>query len=207
MRISKGTCAILVIFLVLLLDQALKFWVKTHMELGESIKFTNWFYLSFTENNGMAFGWEFFDKIFLTIFRIAASIAIAWYLFRLRRSVYKTGYVVCIALIFAGAVGNIIDCVFYGVIFNGSYGQVAAFFPPEGGYAPLLHGRVVDMFYFPLVKTTWPAWVPYWGGEEFVFFRPVFNIADASISVGVVVLLLFYRKTLSQSLEQKKVHE
>ncbi len=207
MRFSKTAWTILVIFLVLLADQVLKFWVKTHMELGESIKITNWFYIYFTENNGMAFGWEFFDKIFLTIFRIVASVAIAWYLFELKKNNYKLGYMICIALIFAGAVGNIIDCIFYGKIFSGSYGQIATLFPPEGGYASWLHGRVVDMFYFPLIEGIWPSWVPYLGGQDFIFFRPIFNLADASISVGVAILLLFYRKTLSGSLERKKVHE
>ncbi len=212
MKLSKGTWAILVIFIVLLIDQSVKIWVKTHMQLYESIpgieeRPGRWFYLYFTENNGMAFGWEFFDKIFLTLFRLIASAAIAYYLWLLVKKGYRTGYLVCVSLIFAGAVGNIIDCVFYGVIFDSSYGQVATMFPPDGGYASFLHGRVVDMLYFPIIQTTWPSWVPFYGGESFVFFRPIFNIADASISVGIILLLLFFRKDLSSSLEKKETDE
>ncbi len=203
MKLSKGFWAIAVILLVLLADQILKIWVKTNMMLHESIHITDWFQIYFTENNGMAFGWEFFDKIFLTLFRIIASGAIVYYLYLLIKKNYGIGYIICVSLILAGAVGNIIDCVFYGVIFDHSYGQIATLFPPDGGYSSWLHGKVVDMFYFPIIKTTWPAWVPHFGGESFIFFRPIFNIADASISVGIIILLLFFRKNLSESLEKK----
>ncbi len=207
MKLSKGAWVTLVIILVLLIDQIIKIWVKTHMALGDSKEITSWFYIYFTENDGMAFGWKFFDKIFLTLFRLIASGAIVYYLWTLIKKQYRTAYLVCVALIFAGAVGNIIDCLFYGVIFNTSLGQVATFLPPEGGYSTWLHGQVVDMFYFPLIDTTWPSWMPFCGGEHFIFFRPIFNFADASISVGIIILLLFFRKDLSESLEKKESGE
>ena len=197
----KGWGAVLVIILLLLIDQVVKIWVKTHMYLGEEIYVTSWFRILFTENPGMAFGLEIFNKMFLTIFRIIAAGAIAWYMYIAVRQNVKFGYLVCVALIFTGASGNIIDCVFYGVYFGSSYGQVASFLPDGGGYASWLHGRVVDMLYFPLIDTTWPDWVPIWGGKDFVFFRPIFNIADSCICIGVFIVLLFYRKTLSYSLE------
>lgn len=206
MKYSKGWGAVLIIILLLLLDQALKIWVKTHMQLHDSIEITSWFYIYFTENPGMAFGMEVMSKLLLTIFRIIAVAFIAYYLFKLVKENYKMGYIACIALIFAGAVGNIIDSVFYGVIFDNSFGQVATLFPEGGGYGTWMHGKVVDMFYFPLIETTLPTWLPIWGGQDFIFFRPIFNIADSSICVGVFLLLLFYRHTLSKSLskEEKK---
>ncbi|MDF9829065.1 signal peptidase II [Parabacteroides sp. PF5-6] len=193
----------LIIILLLLLDQLLKIWIKTHMQLHESIEITSWFYIYFTENPGMAFGMEVMSKLFLTLFRIVAVIVIGYYLFTLVKKNFKMGYIACIALIFAGAVGNIIDSVFYGVIFDHSYGQVATFMPEGGGYATWLHGKVVDMFYFPLIETTFPDWLPIWGGDEFIFFRPIFNLADSAICVGVFLLLLFYRRTLSESLSKE----
>ena len=177
------------------------------MELGESIPIFSWFQLYFTENPGMAFGMEFFNKLVLSVFRIVAVVGIAYYLVQLIRKEYPLGYIVCIAMIFAGAFGNIIDSVFYGVLFNNSYGQVATFMPEGGGYAPLLHGKVVDMLYFPLIETTLPAWVPVWGGEEFVFFRPIFNLADSCICVGVFLLLIFHSRTLSFSLSKRSTPE
>ncbi|MDR2470123.1 MAG: lipoprotein signal peptidase [Tannerella sp.] len=187
-----------VVLLLLFLDQALKIWVKTHMQLHESIHIFSWFQIYFTENPGMAFGMELIDKRLLSIFRIIAAIAIGIYIIRqTRRQNVSFGYLVAMSMIFAGATGNIIDCVCYGVVFDHSYGQIAAFLPDGGGYAAWLHGKVVDMFYFPLIKTTFPSWLPGWGGEEFIFFRPIFNLADSSICVGVAILLLFYRRTLS----------
>ena len=194
----------MVILLVLIADQASKIWIKTHMQLYESIEVTKWFYIYFTENNGMAFGMELFGKLFLSLFRIVAIGFIGYYLFTLIRKNYPFGYIATIALIFAGAMGNIIDSVFYGVLFDHSYGQIATLFPPDGGYSTFLYGKVVDMLYFPLISTTLPEWVPIWGGEEFVFFRPIFNLADSSITIGVFILVLFYRKTMSMSMESHK---
>ena len=200
MNCSKGKGAVLIVMLLLLFDQLLKIWVKTHMELHESIEITPWFYICFTENPGMAFGIEVIGKLFLSLFRIVAVIFIGYYLWKLVKRNYAFGFIVCISMILAGAMGNIIDSVFYGVIFDHSYGQVATLFPPDGGYGTWLHGKVVDMFYFPLIETTLPKWLPIWGGQEFVFFRPIFNLADSSICVGVFLLLLFYRDTFSKSL-------
>ncbi len=188
-------------------DQALKIWVKLSMTLGEEIPMLgSWFNLYFTENNGMAFGLQFggeFGKLFLSIFRILAIIAIAVYLFILIRRNSRTGLVVSISLIFAGAVGNILDSTFYGVLFTQSTYHTLAVYTAEGqGYASWLHGRVVDMFYFPIIDftaATGPSWIPSWiyGSDgHFIFFRPIFNIADSSITVGVGWLLLFERKHL-----------
>lgn len=195
----------LIVLLVLLADQALKIWIKTHLQLHDSIEITEWFYLYFTENPGMAFGIEVIGKLFLSVFRIVAVGFIGYYLFRLVKQNYKFGYIACIALILAGALGNIIDSVFYGVVFDHSYGQVATFMPAGGGYASWLHGKVVDMFYFPLIQTVLPDWIPFWGGKEFVFFRPIFNLADSAICVGVFILILFYRHTLSESLSKEEM--
>ena len=203
MKGKKAWGAATVILLLLFRDQASKIWVKTHMQLHESLEIFSWFQLYFTENPGMAFGMEFLNKIVLSVFRIAAVVAIAYYLIRLVRRNYSFGFIACVALVFAGALGNIIDSVFYGVIFDHSYGQIATFMPAGGGYASLLHGKVVDMLYFPLIRTTLPDWLPIWGGEEFIFFRPIFNLADSSICVGGALLLLFYHRTLSKSLSRK----
>ena len=158
----------------------------------------NWFILHFTENEGMAFGMKFggeFGKIILSIFRIIAVIAIGWYLIKITRKKESIGLVLSISLIFAGAMGNIIDSAFYGIIFSEStFHNVAQLFPAEGGYGTFLHGKVVDMFYFPVIEGYYPDWFPVWGGSEFIFFRPVFNIADSSITVGVFILLFFQRK-------------
>lgn len=208
-RSSKGLIAVIVIFLVLLADQVLKIWVKTHMALYESIDITNWFKIYFVENNGMAFGIEFIGKLFLSVFRIVAVVFIGYYLYSLVKKNASRGYIACIALILAGALGNIFDSIFYGEIFTASYpGHVAELVSWGNGYASFLHGKVVDMFYFPLIEGSFPNWIPIWGGEEFIFFRPIFNLADSAISVGIVLLLIFYRKTLVDTLqthEDKKV--
>lgn len=205
MKLSRTTWSVSIIALILLIDQITKVWIKTNMALYESTEITSWFYIYFTENPGMAFGWELFDKMFLTVFRLIASGVLVYYLVKLIKKQYSLGYIVCVSMILAGAVGNIIDCLFYGLIFSESTPvQVASFLPESGGYASFLHGKVVDMLYFPLIKTTWPSWVPHFGGESFIFFRPIFNIADSAISVGIVWLLLFYRRELSLSLEKKE---
>jgi len=179
----KGyTKPLLIIFLVLLADQVLKTWIKTNMYMGQEFKIIgNWFIIHFTENNGMAFGLEFggeFGKLALSLFRIAAVGGIGYGLYYLIQKKYHRGLILNVALIFAGALGNIIDSVFYGVIYK---------------YAGLFHGRVVDMFYFPILEGVFPSWVPIWGGEDYIFFRPVFNVADAAISVGVIIILIFQK--------------
>lgn len=201
---NRGLIAIFVIALVIIVDQASKIWVKTNMSLYESIEVFNWFKIYFVENNGMAFGMEFGGKLFLSLFRIIAIFFIGYYLYSLVKKQYSRGYIACIALILAGAFGNIIDSVFYGEIFSASYqGHVASLVSLGDGYSSWLHGKVVDMLYFPLINGTFPSWFPVWGGENFVFFSPIFNIADSAITVGIFLLLIFYRKTLSVSLEKK----
>lgn len=197
--------AALIVFLVLLIDQVVKIWIKTHMYLGEEYEVTKWFVIHFTENNGMAFGMEFggkAGKIFLSLFRIFASLGIGWYLIHLVRQKSHPLIITCFAFIFAGAVGNIIDSAVYGLIFSDSMNGVSTFLPPEGGYAGFLHGRVVDMIYFPLFSGRFPDWLPIWGGDTFLFFRPVFNIADSSISIGVVLFIIFQNK-FSHTLKKK----
>ncbi len=207
-RIPKGLIALLVIIFIIIIDQITKIWVKTNMALYDSIEIAKWFKIYFVENNGMAFGIEAIGKIFLSVFRIIAVVFIGIYLTKIIRKNYKTGFIICISMVLAGAFGNIIDSVFYGEIFSASYpGHVANFVPIGEGYSSWLHGKVVDMLYFPLIETTLPNWVPIWGGAEILFFRFIFNLADASISVGVALLLLFYRKTLSHSLQTDKEKE
>jgi signal peptidase II len=191
--------AVAIVAGILLFDQIVKIWVKTHMFLGQEYRIADWFIIHFTENNGMAFGLEFggtIGKTILSVFRIVASFGIGWYLNHLIVKRSHPGLIVCFSLIFAGAIGNIIDSAFYGLIFSDSINGVARLFPAEGGYSSFLHGRVVDMLYFPLIDGTLPEWLPVWGGDSFQFFRPIFNIADSSISVGVMLFLL-RQKTFS----------
>ena len=180
------------------------------MYLGQEYKvFGDWFIIHFTENYGMAFGMEFgggYGKLFLSLFRIAFVIAIIWYLYKLTRSKYDSLYVITLSLIIAGALGNLIDSAFYGMIFNSSEYQVAELFSAEGGYSTFLHGKVVDMLYLPLVHGNFPSWFPFWAGEDFIFFRPIFNIADSSISVGVFLWIIF-QKRFMKSMEIDKVQE
>ncbi len=183
----------LIVFAILLIDQTLKIWIKTHLMLGESIFVTNWFQLLFVENKGMAFGVELIDKLFLSIFRIIASGLLVYYIVKLIKENYRFGFIICIALVLAGALGNLIDSIFYGQWFTHSYNQVASMFP-EQGYTSYFHGKVVDMFYFPLIKNS---------AGETLFFRPVFNFADAAVTVGVALVLIFFRKDLNASLESK----
>jgi signal peptidase II len=203
MKLSKGCWAISVILIILIVDQALKIWIKTHLALGEDIRISGWFYIRFVENPGMAMGIEVVGKLFLSILRIIASGLLIYYLVRLVKRGFPTGYILCVSMIFAGAIGNILDSIFYGVIFSDSTPlHIATLFPPEGGYGAWLHGKVVDMFYFPLFEFNWPSWAPWIGGQEFVFFRYIFNLADASISSGFILLLLFYRNAFSASFEK-----
>lgn len=194
---NKPLFIALIVAIVLLVDQVLKIWIKTHLILGEEIEIFSWFKIHFVENKGMAFGLTLggdYGKLALTLFRIVAVVFIA-YLIRtlIAQKNTATGLLVSMAFIIAGAIGNIIDSALYGVIFSDSDGRVAQLFPPEGGYAHFLHGHVVDMLYFPLYEGVLPAWLPIWGGTYFAFFRPVFNIADAAITLGVVAILLFQR--------------
>lgn len=165
---------------------------------GEITMIADWFILHFTENEGMAFGMKFggaFGKVILSIFRIIAVIVIGWYLTRLAKRKEPFGFILSIALIFAGALGNIIDSAFYGMIFSEStFHELAVFYPEGGGYSSFLHGKVVDMFYFPIIRGHYPSWFPFWSGNEFIFFRPVFNIADSSITIGVAILILFQKR-------------
>ncbi|MBQ8521028.1 MAG: lipoprotein signal peptidase [Bacteroides sp.] len=206
--LTKGQLSILIVFAVLIIDQIIKIWVKTHMFWHESIRITDWFFIYFTENNGMAFGMEIIGKLFLTTFRIVAVVLIIWYLIKIVKRNMKTGYIVCISLILAGAIGNIIDCVFYGVLFSEStHSSIATLVPLGEGYSEWFYGKVVDMFYFPIIDTHWPEWMPFVGGEHFIFFSPIFNFADAAISCGIIALVLFYSKYLNDNMhhsEEKK---
>lgn len=194
----KAWMAVAIVVAILLIDQIIKIEVKTNMTLGEAKRVTDWFYIEFIENNGMAYGMKFINKLVLSLFRLFAIGFIGYYLAKIiKKNVAPFGYVVLIAMVLAGAAGNLIDCLFYGLIFDASTPFTVSQFVPFGeGYSTFFHGKVVDMFYFPIIQTTWPEWVPYFGGSEYVFFSPVFNFADACISVGVVALLLFYRKQL-----------
>lgn len=201
MKVEKKQAifSIVLTLVILAVDQVIKIAVKTGMYLHESIRVTDWFYILFTENRGMAFGMELFDKLFLTSFRIVAVIVLGWYICRLIRRGVEWGYLLCVVLILAGAAGNIFDCLFYGLVFNNPPAPMVAEFVPFGyGYGEFMTGRVVDMFYFPLVEWDWPSWLPLWGGQHFIFFSPIFNFADACISCSFVVLFLFYRKKLMQ---------
>jgi signal peptidase II len=193
MSITKKS--VLLIFLILFVDQASKIYIKLHFALGDHVSVFSWFQIYFIENNGMAFGMELIGKLFLTIFRIIAVGALGYYIHVLIKKQFSTGYILTICLVLAGAAGNILDSIFYGVLFNDSYGHIASFLPDGGGYSSLFYGRVVDMLYFPIIHNS---------AGETLFFSPVFNIADSAISVAVVIILIFFRKELNNSLESKK---
>lgn len=193
-QVQALTAAVLALAIVGI-DQTIKVAVKTGMHLHQSIHITDWCQILFTENNGMAFGMELFDKWFLTSFRILCVAALVWYICRIIRNGVSWGYLVCLTMITAGAAGNIFDCMFYGMIFNNPPAPMTAELVPWGtGYGELMLGKVVDMFYFPLTEWDWPSWIPFYGGEHCIFFSPVFNFADASISCGVAAIILFYNQ-------------
>jgi signal peptidase II len=205
MNIKKTS---ILIFVILLIDQISKIYIKTHFELQEEIKIFNWFRILFVENNGMAWGAKLSDftsvisertaKVILTSFRLVAIVGIGYWLWTSLKNRGSRILIVAISLIFAGALGNIIDSVFYGVIFNDSYGQIATVFPEGGGYDSLLHGKVVDMLHFPIWKGYLPEWIPVYGGKYFTFFDPVFNIADMAISTGFIMLIVFNKKAFGK---------
>lgn len=198
------------IFLVLLADQISKFYVKTHFQLNEDVEVFSWFKIYFVENDGMAWGTRLSDilpfishetaKLSLTLFRIIAVVGIGYWLYTATKNKNSKSLTFTLSLVFAGALGNILDSVFYGVFFDSSLGQVSTFLP-EQGYAPLLHGKVVDMLYFPLWKGYFPEWLPFWGGQYFTFFEPVFNIADVSISLGFFMMIVFNKRVFSRDSE------
>ena len=195
-KISNGWLATIIIVVAIIIDQATKIWVKTHFYYGEQVDVASWFKILFIENNGMAFGMELGSKTVLTWLRIIFSALFIYYLYKIRsRTDLPRGFVACVAFITAGAIGNVIDCVAYGQLFNDPIApQVAQFLPSEGGYASLFNGKVVDMLYFPLCEWDWPQWMPGVGGEHFLFFQPIFNVADACLTTSIIVMILFYSK-------------
>lgn len=195
----QSVVSVLIVLVILIVDQVIKISVKTGMTLHESIHITDWFYILYIENNGMAWGMSIMPKVMLSLFRLVAIIGIGWYIGKQILKGARWLYIVLLSMVLAGAAGNLIDCMFYGMIFSGASTDYVSYFVPWGsGYAPFLEGKVVDMFYFPLIVTDYPDWFPFWGGQKFVFFSPIFNFADASISVSVVALLLFCRQELQR---------
>ena len=197
------------VIVLLVIDQIIKLYIKTHFCLGESVRVTDWFYIEFVENNGMTWGMSFIGKFWLSLLRTAAIVALIWYLHRIiSQGKHRLLYVVLVALVLTGAVGNMIDSMFYGLMFTASSPYYVSYSVPFGeGYAPFLMGKVVDMFRFPFFSYTWPEWVPFFGGQHGTFFDPVFNFADACVSVGIIALLLFCRPELEELGESRKKKE
>jgi signal peptidase II len=208
---STAKKAVLLILLILIADQALKIWIKTHMFIGQEIHiFGKWGMLNFIENNGMAFGMEMGGKpgkFILSIFRIIAIFGIGWYLSTLIRTKANFGFILAVSAILAGAIGNIIDSAFYGMIFSESFNNIATIFPKGGGYSSFLHGKVVDMLYFPVINTHWPDWSPYRPGQSLIFFRPVFNLSDTAITCGVFSILIFQKRMFRENEVAESVPE
>ena len=197
-RKSVGILSVIIILAIIVIDQLIKIHVKTTMTLGEQIKITDWFYICFIENNGMAWGMTFVNKLFLSLLRLVAVFVISWYVYLVIKQRGRTLYVIFLSMIVAGAAGNIFDSMFYGLCFTPSTPwSISETVPMGQGYASFLMGKVVDMFYFPIIHTNWPDWMPIVGGESFTFFSPVFNFADASITTGVICLLIFCSKDLA----------
>ena len=204
-KTRQGVFVAVFILILLVIDQVIKIWVKTSMPLYDTIEIASWFKIHYIENNGMAFGMTFINKLFLSLFRLVAIIWLSYYIVKLIQKGARRGYILLVAVITAGAIGNMIDSMFYGLIFTGASPHYVSYLVPFGeGYAPFLMGKVVDMFYFPLINGTFPEWFPIWGGEDFVFFSPVFNFADACVSVGVVAMLIFYQKELVELFQDDK---
>ncbi len=190
-----------IFFGIVIFDQWTKIYVKTHFRLGQSHHITDWWQIVFHENNGMAFSIEMGDKIFLTLFRVIAVGLLSYFIYASIRKGYNKGFIIGFTMVVAGAVGNIIDCLFYGVLFGPSVGQVAEFLPESGGYGSFMYGKVVDMLYFPLIQSYYPDWMPFVGGDKFTFFSPVFNVADSFVCIGVFYLVIFQHKALKVAFE------
>ena len=208
-KLHIGWLVTAIVIVLLVIDQIIKLYIKTHFCLGESVRVTDWFYIEFVENNGMAWGMSFIGKFWLSLLRTAAIVALIWYLHRIiSQGKHRLLYVVLVALVLTGAVGNMIDSMFYGLMFTASSPYYVSYSVPFGeGYAPFLMGKVVDMFRFPFFSYTWPEWVPFFGGQHGTFFDPVFNFADACVSVGIIALLLFCRPELEELGESRKKKE
>ena len=208
-KLHIGWLVTAMVIVLLVIDQIIKLYIKTHFCLGESVRVTDWFYIEFVENNGMAWGMSFIGKFWLSLLRTAAIVALIWYLHRIiSQGKHRLLYVVLVALVLTGAVGNMIDSMFYGLMFTASSPYYVSYSVPFGeGYAPFLMGKVVDMFRFPFFSYTWPEWVPFFGGQHGTFFDPVFNFADACVSVGIIALLLFCRPELEELGESRKKKE
>lgn len=205
-KVKTGWLVTAMVVILLIIDQIIKLYIKTHFCLGESVRVTDWFYIEFVENNGMAWGMSFIGKFWLSLLRSVAIIALIWYLHRIiKQGKHRLIYIILVALVLAGAIGNMIDSMFYGLMFTASTPYYVAYQVPFGeGYAPFFMGKVVDMFRFPFFTYTWPEWFPIWGGQQGTFFDPVFNFADSCVSVGIIAMLIFCRKELEELGEGKK---